>query len=150
VDPIAHKPGQGSDPFQKVTPILTIKNLGPGNATDATARLMFGRISVSNLDVLEVIPQEGTQPGELFEGPPCDIYPSCNGYSWVGDLDVGDMITITTDGGQNTIGGAEGTHYTATVVITDDLSGYVTEPITATAIGHVTHMSNLIPSLGRP
>jgi uncharacterized repeat protein (TIGR01451 family) len=146
VNPIAHKPGQGSDPFQKVTPILTIKNLGPGNAIGATARLMFGRISVSNLDVLQVIPQEGTQPGSLFIGPPCNTAYPCNGYSWVGDLNVGDMITITTNAGQNTIGGDEGTPYTATVVITDALNGYVTEPITATAIGHVTHMSNLLPT----
>ena len=34
---------------------------------------------------------------------------------------VGDVITFTTIEGQSTIGGEEGTHYTATVVITDDL-----------------------------
>ena len=40
---------------------------------------------------------------------------------------VGDVITFTTIEGQSTIGGEEGTHYTATVVVTDDLSGYVTD-----------------------
>jgi uncharacterized repeat protein (TIGR01451 family) len=36
------------------------------------------------------------------------------------------------------------------VVIIDDLSGYVTEPITGTAIGHVTHYANLIPTKSAP
>ena len=63
---------------------------------------------------------------------------------------VGDVITFTTIEGQSTIGGEEGTHYTATVVITDDLSGFVTEPVTATAIGHITHFANLIPTKSAP
>ncbi len=145
LDPIAHKPGGG----ETVTPTLTIKNIGPGIAIDAFARLTFGRISVSNLDVLEIITKEGTEPGTLFEGPPCNVGFQCVGYSWEGSLDVGDMITITARD-QSTIGGEEGTHYTATIDIVDDLSGFVTEPITATAIGHVTHMSNLIPSKSAP
>jgi uncharacterized repeat protein (TIGR01451 family) len=143
LDPIAHKPGGGVD----VTPTLTIKNLGPGNALDATALITFGRISVSNVDVLKVIPPD---IGTFAEGPPCTIWPNCLNYVWTGNLAVGNLITITTIEGQSTIGGEEGTHYTATVVVTDDLSGYVTEPITATAIGHITHMSNLIPTKSAP
>jgi hypothetical protein len=42
--PIAKKPGGGGGP---VTPTLTIQNVGPGNALDATAMLYFGRISIS-------------------------------------------------------------------------------------------------------
>jgi uncharacterized repeat protein (TIGR01451 family) len=60
------------------------------------------------------------------------------------------MITITTIEGQSTIGGEEGTHYTATVVVTDTLGDYLTDPITATAIGHVTHFANLIPTKSAP
>jgi uncharacterized repeat protein (TIGR01451 family) len=60
------------------------------------------------------------------------------------------VITFTTLEGQSTIGGGEGTHYTATVIITDDLSGYVTEPITGTATGHITHYANLIPTKSAP
>ncbi len=46
--PIAKKPGGGGGP---VTPTLTIQNIGPGNALDATAMLYFGRISVSGNDL---------------------------------------------------------------------------------------------------
>ncbi len=51
--PIAKKPGGGGGP---VTPTLTIQNIGPGNALDAQATLQFGNISVSNADVIKVIP----------------------------------------------------------------------------------------------
>jgi uncharacterized repeat protein (TIGR01451 family) len=143
LDPIAHKPGGGGAP---VTPTLTIRNLGPGNALDATALLTFGRLSVEN-DVV-VIPPVGT----LVDGLPCDsdIEYKCLKFGWTGDLAVGEVITFTTLEGQSTTGGGEGTHYTATVVITDDLSGYVTTPITATAIGLVTHHANLIPTKTAP
>lgn len=142
-DPIAHKPGGGKT---YVTPTLTIHNLGPGNALDATALLTFGRVSISTKDVLKVIPSVGT----FSEGPPCTVWSKCVNYVWTGDMDVGDVITITTIEGQSTIGGEEWTPYTATVVVTDDLGGYVTEPVTGTVIGHVTHMSNLIPTKTAP
>ena len=48
------------------------------------------------------------------------------------------------------MGGAEGTHYTATVVMTDELGTYTTQPYSATAIGHVTHFANLIPTKTAP
>jgi uncharacterized repeat protein (TIGR01451 family) len=142
LDPIAHKPGGGNAP---VTPTLTIQNLGPGNALDATALLTFGRISISTNDMV-VIPPVGT----LVDGPPCNTGFPCTNFLWIGNLAVGDLITFTTLKGQSTVVGKEGTHYTATVVITDDLSGYVTEPITATAIGHITHYANLIPTKSAP
>jgi uncharacterized repeat protein (TIGR01451 family) len=144
LDPIAHKPGGGTS---TVTPTLTIKNLGPGNALNASALLTFGNMSVSNADVFEVLPPGN---GTVLDGPDCTIWGNCLNYTWTGNLDVGDVITITTIEGQSTIGGEEWNPYTATIVITDDLSGYVTEPITATAIGHVTHMSNLIPTKTGP
>ena len=150
LDPlVAHKPGGGT---ATVTPTLTIRNLGPGNALDVTALLTFGRISVSQVDALEVIPSAGKPAGVLAPGPTCTIWQKCVNYVWNGDLAVGDMITITTDEGQSTIGGAEWTPYTATVVVTDELeiNGYVTEPITATAVGHITHLAHLIPTKSAP
>jgi uncharacterized repeat protein (TIGR01451 family) len=147
VDPIAHKPGGGSDPKEKVTPSFTIHNLGPGNAIDASALLTLGNISVSNADVFTVLPPGN---GTVVTGPECTIWAKCWHYTWTGDMNVGDIITITTIEPQSTIGGAEWTPYTATVVVTDALGTYVTEPITATAVGHVTHMSNLIPIKSAP
>ena len=147
--PVAHKPGGGT---ATVTPTLTIRNLGPGNALDATALLTFGRISISQVDALVVIPSAGKPAGELAPGPTCTIWAKCENYVWYGDLAVGDMITITTIEGQSTIGGAEWTPYTATVVVTDvlELNDYVTEPITATAVGHITHLAHLIPTKSAP
>ena len=142
LDPIAHKPGGGNAP---VTPTLTVQNMGPGNALDAAALITFGRISIS-LNDMTVIPPIGT----LVEGPPCNVTYPCTNFVWTGNIAVGDIITFTTLEGQSTIGGEEGTHYTATIVITDELSGYVTEPVTGTAIGHVTHYANLVPSKTAP
>jgi len=142
LDPIAHKPGGGIAP---VTPTLTVQNMGPGNALDATALVTFGRISIS-LNDMTVIPLIGT----LVAGPPCNVTFPCTNFVWTGNVLVGDVITFTTLEGQSTIGGEEGTHYTATVVITDELSSYVTEPVTGTAIGHVTHFANLLPSKTAP
>jgi len=141
LDPIAKGTGGGTKP---VTPTLTVHNLGPGYALDATALLTFGRISISNLDELQVIPGGGT----LSEGPDCGEH--CWKYIWTGDIGVGDTITFTTFEGRSTIGGEQGIHYTSTVVITDALSGYVTEPVTGTAIGEITHFANLIPSKSAP
>ena len=148
LDPlVAHKPGGGS---ATVTPTLTIRNLGPGNALDATAMLTFGRISISQGGALVVIPTAGKSAGVLAPGPTCTVWQKCENYVWNGDLAVGDMITITTNEGQSTIGGAEWTPYTATVVVTDELNGYVTEPVTATAIGHITHLAHVIPTKSAP
>jgi hypothetical protein len=63
---------------------------------------------------------------------------------------VGDVITITTIEPQSTIGGEQGTAYTATVVVTDTLGDYTTEPVTSTAVGHITHFANLIPTKAAP
>jgi uncharacterized repeat protein (TIGR01451 family) len=150
LDPIAHKPGGGSGGKETVTPTLTIENLGPGNAIDATALLTFGNISISNKGVLKTMDSDGNPIGELFDVPNCTTWSKCVSYGWTGDLMAGEMITITTIEGQSTIGGGEWNPYTATVVVTDDLSGYVTTPIEATAVGHVTHMSNLIPVKSAP
>jgi uncharacterized repeat protein (TIGR01451 family) len=135
LDPIAKKPGGGGGP---VTPTLVVENLGPGNAGDATATLTFGRISVESSDML-VIPPIGTLVADTTCGSHCDR------FFWVGDLNVGQIITFTTIEGQNTIGGGEQTPYTATIEITDTLGLTSTEPVSATAIGHVTHHANLVP-----
>jgi len=140
LDPIAKKPGGGTGP---VTPTLVLRNLGPGNALNAMATIYFGRISVSFNDLLQD-PSLGT----FYYGPECGE--NCNAYLWVGDLDVGQAVTITTIEGQSTIGGAEGTHYTTTVVITDQLGSYFTEPFTGTITGTITHFANLIPTKSAP
>ncbi len=140
LDPIAKKPGGGGGP---VTPTLTLRNLGPGNAKDAMALIYFGRISVSLTD-MRVIPVTGT----LSIGPECGE--KCDSFRWVGNLGVGDVVTFTTYEGQSTIGGEEGTPYTATLIVTDTLGGFVSPPITGTAIGHITHFANLIPTKSAP
>ncbi len=137
LDPIAHKPGGGQG--TEVTPTLIVQNAGPGNALGAQAYLFFGRLSVNYGDLL-VIPSKGTL---IDGGPYCGS--KCAAYTWQGDLDPGERVTFTTSSGQNTIGGEEGTPYTATVVITDALSNGVTEPVSATAMGLVTHYANVVP-----
>ena len=140
LDPIAKKPGGGGGP---VTPTLTLANLGPGNALDASAMLYFQRISVSSND-LTVIPASGS----LSAGPSCGD--KCVSYRWTGDIDAGEMVTFTTFEGQSTVGGDEGTHITATLVASDLLSGFAYQPITATAVATVTHFANLIPEKSAP
>jgi uncharacterized repeat protein (TIGR01451 family) len=136
VFPIAKKPGGGTGP---VTPTLTIENLGPGNARDATALLRFERISVSAND-LTFTPTVGAIVAE----PDCGE--KCVSYVWQGNVDVGQTITFTTITGQSTQGGEEGTNYTATVVISDSFANAAsTQPITASASGKITHYANLIP-----
>ena len=144
VDPIAHKPGGGTG--TEVIPTLVVRNLGPGNALDATALLEFGRISVSAKD-LYAIPAIGTHP-PFPDGPECGE--KCSSYVWVGDLGHGEIVTFTTTEGQSTIGGEEGTPYTATVVITDQLANMTTEPVTGTAVGLVTHYANVEPAKSAP
>jgi uncharacterized repeat protein (TIGR01451 family) len=144
LDPIAHKPGGGTG--TDVTPTLVVENIGPGNAIDAQATLYFDRISVSAND-LYAIPPIGTPP-PFPEGPDCGE--KCRSYVWIGSLGVGDIVTFTTQVGQSTIGGDEGTNYTATVVITDELANMTTDPITGTRTGIVTHYANIIPSKSAP
>jgi len=140
LNPIAKKPGAGTGP---VTPTLVVRNLGPGSALDAMALLQFRNINVSLKDLV-AIPSIGT----FSKGPDCGD--NCFPYVWVGPLGAEKAITFTTDGGQNTTGGDEGTTYTATVVITDSLSNMNTAPVTGTAVGLVTHYANLIPTKSAP
>jgi uncharacterized repeat protein (TIGR01451 family) len=140
VYPIAKKPGAGKGP---VTPTLTIRNLGPGNALDVQAYLTFQNINVSDSDLL-VFPNKGEFT------PALDCGNQCFPYYWVGDLDVGEIITITTDGGQNSIGGSEGNFYGTAISVTDQLGPEVTDPAVATAGGKVTHLSYLIPTKHAP
>jgi uncharacterized repeat protein (TIGR01451 family) len=142
LDPIAKKPGGGGGP---VTPTLVVRNLGPGNALNATALLQFEHISINNVADLEVLPSRGT----LSNGPYCGE--KCYAYLWIGDLAYGDVITFMPtlkqgSRGRSTIVGEEGTIYTATVVITDSVSNMTTEPVTGTATGRITHYANLIPT----
>jgi uncharacterized repeat protein (TIGR01451 family) len=134
VDPIAHKPGGGVG--TDVWPTLIARNLGPGNAIAAQATLLFDRISVQ-LNDISVDPSVGN----LTSGPACGE--NCVSYIWIGDLGVGDVVTFATTDGQNTIGGDEGTPYTATIIITDALGTRNTDPVSDTAVGLVTHYANL-------
>lgn len=139
LDPIAKKPGGGAE----VTPTLTITNMGPGNAQDASALIYFRRISVSMKD-FTVIPGSGT----VSNGPDCGE--KCDSFYWVGDIAAGDVVTFTTIEGQSTIGGEEGTNITATIIVSDLLGTFAYEPITATAVGTITHFANLIPNKSAP
>jgi len=141
LDPIAKKPGGGPGGPTTVTPTLVVRNLGPGNALDAMVLLKFDCISVSAND-LYAIPAIGTLP-PFPVGPDCGD--KCVSYVWMGDLAHGEVITFTAIE-QSTIGGEEGTIYTATAVVTDTLGGLTTEPVTGTATGKVTHFANLIPT----
>jgi uncharacterized repeat protein (TIGR01451 family) len=142
VDPIAKKPGGGPD-VGTVTPTLSIHNLGPGNALDAQALITVTRISVSLGDWV-ITPSIGT----LIDGPACGD--KCSGFVWNGDLGFGEALTFTIPGGRSTIGGEPWTNYTATIIVTDTLGDYTTAPITATAIGTVTHFANLVPVKSAP
>lgn len=144
VDPIAHKPGGGTG--TEVTPTLVVHNVGAGNAIDAQATLYFNRLSVSAND-LYADPATGTPP-PFPEGPDCGN--KCKSYKWVGPLGHGEVVTFTTLEGQSTIGGEEGTRYTATVVITDVLRNMTTFPVTGTTFGTVTHMANVQPIKSAP
>jgi uncharacterized repeat protein (TIGR01451 family) len=144
LDPIAKKPGGGSDPSVLVTPTLVVRNLGPGNAISATAMLEFRRISVSAND-LYADPAIGTPP----PFPDINCGPKCIIYVWQGDLEHGQVITFTTTQGQSSVG-AEGEFYTATVVIIDSLSNMTTEPVTGTATGRITQKADLLPIKSAP
>ena len=136
VDPIAKKPGGGNDPTLLVTPTVVIRNLGHGNAIDAMARLGFGNISIANKGDLT------WSSGTLGDRYACGAY-RC--FDWVGSLGVGERVTFTVNTPRSTIGGAEGNLYTATLVITDMLSSRVTDPVSATAVGKITHLAHLQP-----
>jgi len=140
LDPLAKKPGGGGGP---VTPTLTVENLGPGNALAASAQLYFQRISFSG-GALIVVPSTGSLSAKTSCGDKCVT------YHWTGNIAAGEMVTFTTTEGQSTIGGEEGTHITATVVVSDILGGFSTPPITATAVATITHFANLIPTKVAP
>ena len=136
VNPIAKKPGGGTGPL---TPTLVVRNLGPGNAFDANVLLQFERISAQGSEFV-TIPDVGT----LSDAEKCGS--KCVFYTWHGDIYHGEAITFTTLTPMSTIGGEEGTIYTATVVVSDTLANTVTEPVTATATGRITHLAHLIPT----
>ena len=140
VDPIAKKPGGGNVPL---TPTLVVHNLGPGNAISAHVRLQFERISTTGADLVAL------PDGDLLSDPE-KCGDKCRFYTWEGHISYGETITFTTLTPMSTIGGEEGTNYTATIVVTDTLANSVTELVTATAIGRVTHLANLIPEKTAP
>jgi uncharacterized repeat protein (TIGR01451 family) len=121
-----------------------VQNLGQGNALLADALLQFGRISISNEEVIQVIPNRGT----LSAAPNCGD--NCLAYRWIGDIAYNETATFTVYEGQSTIGGEDGTNYTATIIMTDTLGDFITNPISATAIGKITHFANLIPRKDAP
>jgi uncharacterized repeat protein (TIGR01451 family) len=137
IDPIAKKPGGGKD-SGPVTPTLVVRNLGPGNALDARVLLTFERISMNDGDLISIPPKGTPTP---FPSSKCGD--KCSAHVWVGDLTHGETITFTTTDGQSTIGGEEGTVYTATIVITDNLGTRDTEPVIGIATGKVTHLAFL-------
>ena len=140
LDPIAKAPGGGNTP---VTPTIVVENLGPGNALAANAVLYFYRISVTDSDLVVIPPT-----GAFSPGPDCGTH--CVAYRWEGDFAAGEVLTFTTLVPQSSKGGEEGTVFSATLVITDQLGTYVTDPVSDTAEGLITHLANLIPSKMAP
>ena len=141
VSPIAKKPGGGTGTY--VTPTLVIRNVGAGNAFDAMAYLFYDRISVQLGDIV-VAPLIGS----LIDGGP-ECGDKCKPYTWIGNLGYGEVVTFTAYE-QSTIGGEEGTPYTATAIITDALSNMTTSPVSGTAVGLVTHYANLVLEKSAP
>jgi uncharacterized repeat protein (TIGR01451 family) len=139
LDPVAKKPGGGTGP---VTPTMVIENLGPGNALNASATLYFTRVSVTLSDLIAT-----DNRGSFDYGPLCGD--KCSAYNWVGDIAYGEVITLTALG-QSTKGGEEGTPYTATLEITDTLGITNTPPVKVSAVGHITHFANLVPTKTAP
>ena len=138
-DPIAKKPGGGSD-SGPVTPTIIIRNLGPGSAIDARALLTFSNVSIKEGDFL-IEPDVGTFT-RIFKGD------QKTSFEWIGPLAYEDAITFTLQpgiGGVSTIGGEEGNRYTVTTVITDGFAnGVETVPVSDTAIGKITHLAYLV------
>jgi uncharacterized repeat protein (TIGR01451 family) len=138
-DPIAKKPGGGSD-SGPVTPTIVIRNLGPGSAIDARAVLTFRRVSIKTGDFL-IDPDVGSFQ-QLAQGDKMAI------FAWVGPLAYDEVITFTLKpgvGGVSTIGGEEGDVYSVTTVITDGFTNAVeTSPVSDTATGKITHMAHLV------
>lgn len=146
VDPIAKKPGGGQNKTT-VTATLVARNLGPGNALDAQALLEYRHISVSNADEIDIASSTGEpKPDPIAAGIPDCSGGTCVAYAWMGNVAYGETITFTT-GDQSTI---ETVGYSATIMITDDLSGRATAPITATSFGTVTQQANLRVSKSAP
>jgi len=149
-DPIVKSPGGSFT----VTPTLVVRNLGPGNALDATALLQFIRVK-ANTNGVEIIPA----PAVPWEDVAGECGDKCVAYSWTGDVASGETLTFTTKEGRtgsrgvSTVGGEEGEVYTASIVITDNLTTWVqgqpmpitTQPVTGTAVGKVTHYASLEP-----
>jgi uncharacterized repeat protein (TIGR01451 family) len=142
IDPIARKPGGGN-----LTTTLVMRNLGPGNALDARAELVFRYISLKAAD-LYVDPPVGTPVPlpEIKDDPACTDH--CKAFEWIGPVGVGQMITFATTADPSTQVGEEGNVYSATIVITDGftLNNRITVPVTGTASGRITHKANLIPT----
>jgi uncharacterized repeat protein (TIGR01451 family) len=141
VDPIARKPGGGA-----LTLTLGVRNLGPGNALDARAVLVYRKISIQEGYLIH--PGVGTPFSEIKDDPGCTSH--CSAFEWWGSIGVGEVITFATTDEPSTQVGEEGSTYTATIVITDGLSNMQTTPVSDTATGRITHMANLIPSKSGP
>jgi uncharacterized repeat protein (TIGR01451 family) len=142
--PIAKKPG-GKVP---ITPTLTVKNVGNGNALDATVVLTYYRFSMTDLDVSAYFEDGSEVP--LSIGPNC-IYQGavegkCRSFSWSGDIAVDERITFTLASDidiMSTIGGNEGDELLAGIIVTDTMSNGVVITGSATASSKITHLANV-------
>jgi uncharacterized repeat protein (TIGR01451 family) len=60
------------------------------------------------------------------------------------------LITFSRPPGISTIGGEEGDHYSATIIITDSLSNMTTPTATSQAGGRITHFASVVPYKSAP
>jgi uncharacterized repeat protein (TIGR01451 family) len=141
--PIAKKSGN-----QPITPTLTVRNVGNGNAISATVVLTFYRFSMTDLDVSAYF--EDSTELRLPIGPDC-VYQGvvdskCRTFSWSGDISVRETITFalaSLAGEMTTIGGQEGLPLLAGIIVTDTTTNGSVFTSTALAASKLTKFANV-------
>jgi uncharacterized repeat protein (TIGR01451 family) len=144
--PIAKKPGG-----EPITPTLTVRNVGNGNALDVTVVLTFYRMSLTDKNGISAYFADGSNV-KLNIGPNCPPDNKCRTFSWMGDIAVGEMITFTLspDISISTIGGEEGDQLIATINVTDTTSNGAVFTGTSQAFSKITHFANVSPIKSGP
>jgi uncharacterized repeat protein (TIGR01451 family) len=119
-----------------MTPTLGLRNVGHGNALDASVVLTFHRTQLQDDDVVAYLP-DGTQV-LLQRGPDCGSN-LCRTFPWSGDIGHGELITFDVPEGVGTIGGEDFLKYIATILVTDSLSNETTPLAMAQDFGYIMH-----------
>ena len=135
VIPIAKKTGN-----EPMTPTLGVRNVGNGNALDASIMLTFYRTKLDDGLIVAYLP-DGTEV-PLLRGPNCGSN-FCRTFSWNGNIAHSELVTFSTPNGIGTIGGEDFLKYIATINVTDTLSGGATSAATAQDFGYIMHAASV-------